>query len=107
MTTFSLYTLLYAFMSAHKYDRGFDTNEDLNVSMFDCSLGYATTGAEDQPPRPPTGVPASGDYILPHTQLELGHSMVSAGASISALLSIDCYRMVEIYSFCRFGSLWS
>jgi nuclear transcription factor Y alpha len=40
--------------------------------------GYATTGAEDQPPRPPTGVPASGDYILPHTQLELGHSMARA-----------------------------
>lgn len=54
---------------------------------FYCSLGYATTGAEDQPPRPPTGVPASGDYILPHTQLELGHSMVSAGTSTFVLFS--------------------
>ncbi|XP_024388759.1 uncharacterized protein [Physcomitrium patens] len=40
--------------------------------------GYATSGADDQPPRPPTGVPATGDYLLPHTQLELGHSMARA-----------------------------
>jgi len=24
----------------------------------------------------PTGIPAPGEYLLPHTQLELGHSMV-------------------------------
>lgn len=42
--------------------------------------GYATTGAEDQPPRPPTGAPPPGDYLLPHTQLELGHSMAARAA---------------------------
>ncbi|XP_024380415.1 uncharacterized protein [Physcomitrium patens] len=40
--------------------------------------GYATSGSEDQPPRPPTGVPTAGEYLLPHTQLELGHSMARA-----------------------------
>lgn len=43
--------------------------------------GYATSGAEDQQPqRPPTGVPASGEYILPHTQLELGPGMAARAA---------------------------
>lgn len=72
---------------------------------FYCSVGYATAGAEDQPPRPPTGAPASGDYLLPHTQLELGHSMVSARAFTFALLSYDCRSLLGIFSFRRFVRL--
>lgn len=61
------------------------------LRWFYCSVGYATSGAEDQqPPRPPTGVPASGDYILPHTQLELGPGMVSCVASLHSRSFSGC-----------------
>lgn len=69
--------LLVLAFSMRIFDRAYHTDDD--SSVFNSTIGYATTGAEDQPPRPPTGVSASGDYtLLPHTQLELGHSMVSA-----------------------------
>lgn len=44
--------------------------------MFGDHPGYATAGVEESQQRPPLGVSASGEYLLPTTQLELGHSMV-------------------------------
>lgn len=43
--------------------------------------GYDTGGVEDQHQQQAhsASIPAAGEYMLPHTQLELGHSMVRSG----------------------------